>query len=76
MPACPTHVAIPAAIGSHEAVQSFIFNSLGLGASTGLAFVFIIRGVELILALVGLAMFFRLGMDLLQKFIFKKSKTY
>ena len=68
-------IPIPAAIGSHEAVQSFIFNSLGLGANTGLAFVFIIRGVELTLALIGLTMFFRLGVELLQKFIFNKIKN-
>lgn len=65
---------IPAAIGSHEAVQSFIFNSLGLGASTGLAFVFIIRGAELIMALAGLIIFFRLGLELLRAFLLRKIK--
>jgi len=42
---------IPAALGSHDAVQSFIFTALGLGAGTGAAFVMVIRGAELIMSL-------------------------
>ena len=56
---------IPAAIGSHEAVQSFVFNYLGLGAGTGAAFALIIRAAELILALFGAVFFFKLGVQLL-----------
>jgi uncharacterized protein (TIRG00374 family) len=65
-------VPVPAALGSHEAVQSFIFNSLGLGANTAMAFVFIIRGVELMVALLGAVFFFRFGMQILESVILKR----
>lgn len=63
---------IPAALGSHDAVQSFVFTTLGLGASTGAAFVLVIRGAELILALIGLFFFFRFGIQFLQSILLKK----
>jgi hypothetical protein len=56
---------IPAAIGSHEFVQSFVFNNLGLGANTGAAFALIIRGAEFILALIGAIFFIKLGIEML-----------
>lgn len=59
-------IPIPAAIGSHEAVQAFAFNSLGWGASLGTAFTMLIRGAELILALAGIILLFRLGIELLR----------
>lgn len=65
---------IPAAIGSHEAVQSFVFTALGLGAGTGAAFVFIIRGAELTMALIGLIFFFRFGIQILESVLFKRIK--
>ena len=57
---------IPAALGSHEAVQSFAFNGLGLGANTGTALALIIRGAELIMVLIGAMFFLRLGFQLLE----------
>lgn len=63
---------IPAALGSHDAVQSFIFTALGLGAGTGAAFVMVIRGAELIAALIGLFFFFKFGVGILQSFLLKK----
>lgn len=63
---------IPAALGSHDVVQSFVFTALGLGAGTGAAFVLVIRGAELILALIGLFFFFRFGIQFLQSFLLKK----
>lgn len=63
---------IPAALGSHEVVQSFIFDSLGLGANTAMAFVFIIRGVELMIALFGAVFFLRFGIQILESVILKK----
>ena len=63
---------ISAALGSHEAVQSFVFDSLGLGANTAMAFVFIIRGVELIIALFGVVFFFRFGIQILDSVILRK----
>ncbi len=65
-------IPIPGALGSHEAIQSFIFNSLGLGANTAMAFVFIIRGAELMVALFGAVFFFRFGIQILESVIFRK----
>jgi uncharacterized membrane protein YbhN (UPF0104 family) len=65
-------VPIPAALGSHDAVQSFVFTALGLEAGTGAAFVLVIRGAELALALVGLFFFFRFGIQFLQSILLKK----
>jgi len=63
---------IPAALGSHDIVQSFVFTTLGLGAGTGAAYVLVIRGVEMMLALVGLFFFFRFGIQFLQNFLLEK----
>lgn len=65
-------IPIPTALGSHEAIQTFGFNSLGLGAYTATAFTMIIRGAELIVALVGVIILYRLGMGLLKNTLFKK----
>jgi len=65
-------IPIPTALGSHEAIQTFAFNSLNLGASTATAFTMIIRGTELIIALVGLFLLFRLGIDLIKNILFKR----
>lgn len=65
-------IPIPTALGSHEAIQTFAFNSLGLGISAATAFTMIIRGVELIIALVGVIILFRLGIILIKKAFFKK----
>jgi len=63
---------IPAALGSHDTVQSFVFNALGLGAGTGAAFVMVIRGAEMIVALIGLFFFFKFGLGFLESFLLKK----
>jgi len=65
---------IPAALGSHEAVQVFAFNSLGLGSSAATAFTLIIRGAEAILALVGLVILFQLGFFLFKNNLLKKAE--
>jgi len=65
-------IPIPMALGSHEVIQTFAFGALGLGAATAPAFTMIQRGAELILALIGLMIFFRLGIGLLQTILFKK----
>lgn len=69
-------IPIPAALGSHEVVQIFSFGALGLGASLAPAFTMIQRGAELILAFVGMAIFFRLGMGLLQTVLFRKIENF
>jgi len=65
-------VPIPASLGSHDAAQVFAFGFLGAGANVGAAFVTIIRGTELILALVGVIILFRLGLELLINTLYKK----
>lgn len=67
-------IPIPADLGSHEAIQAFAFNSLGLGAGKGTAFALIIRGAELILSLLGIIILFRLGVELLKNALFRKAK--
>jgi len=64
-------IPIPTALGSHEAIQIFAFNSLGLGASVATAFTMIIRGAELIVALAGAAILFKLGITLLKNTLFE-----
>ncbi|MFH1423861.1 MAG: lysylphosphatidylglycerol synthase transmembrane domain-containing protein [Candidatus Nealsonbacteria bacterium] len=65
-------IPIPAALGSHEAAQVFAFNALGLGSGLAPAFTMIQRGAELIMAFIGLVIFFKLGTGLLKALLFKK----
>lgn len=66
-------IPIPAALGSHEAIQAFAFNSLGLGLGMATAFTMIIRGAELLTALIGIIILYRLGTILFQRALFKKN---
>ncbi len=69
---------IPAELGTEDATQLFVFNSFGLTGATATAFVMIIRGADLILALAGLFLFFRLGFKLTEENllpIFKNDKN-
>jgi uncharacterized membrane protein YbhN (UPF0104 family) len=65
-------IPIPAALGSHEAIQLFAFNCLGLGSPAATVFTMIIRGAELIIALFGIIILFQLGFILLKNNLFKK----
>jgi len=65
-------IPTPTSLGSHEAIQTFAFNSFGIGASTAAAFTMIVRGAELIFGLAGTVIFFRLGIGLLKKVLFTK----
>ena len=65
-------IPIPAALGSHEAVQTIAFNSLGLGAPAATVYTMIIRGAELTVALVGVIFLFQIGWGLAKKALFKK----
>lgn len=65
-------IPIPAALGSHDALQAFTFNAMGLGANMGTAFAIIIRGAELIAALIGAVILLRLGLELLRTVLFRK----
>ncbi len=68
-------IPIPAALGSHEAIQIFAFNALGLDASTATAFTMLIRGAELIFALIGVVILFRLGVVILKNTLFKVNEA-
>ena len=65
-------IPTPTSLGSHEAIQTFAFNSFNIGASTAAAFTMIIRGAELVFALAGIIIFFRLGIGLLKKALLTK----
>ncbi len=65
-------IPIPAIIGSHEVLQVFAFSSLKLGGGLATAFTMIIRAVDLILALIGIVIFLKLGLGLLQTTLLKK----
>ncbi|PIS17360.1 MAG: hypothetical protein COT59_01055 [Candidatus Nealsonbacteria bacterium CG09_land_8_20_14_0_10_42_14] len=65
-------IPIPTALGSHEIIQTFSFQALGIGASIAPAFTMIQRAAELILAFIGLAIFMKLGMRLLRVALFRK----
>ena len=69
-------VPIPADLGAHEAIQVFSFNALGLGQSLAPAFAMIQRGAELVFAFLGIALFFKLGMGLVQTLLFRKFEKF
>lgn len=68
-------IPIPTALGTHEAIQTFAFTSFSLGASTATAFTMIIRGAELIVALIGVIILYRLGIGLIRN-TFLKNKHF
>jgi uncharacterized protein (TIRG00374 family) len=66
-------IPIPAAIGSHEAVQLFAFKALGLGgAGTGAAFTMILRGADLIISFIGIIIIFGLSIKFFESSLLKK----
>lgn len=71
---CP----VPAGLGSLEVAQSFAFNSMGLGLVTGISFSFILRGAEILVALIGCFFLGKLSIEILitniKNFINKFSK--
>ena len=65
-------IPIPAVLGIHEGVQAFAFDALKLGVGLGTAFALVIRGADLILALIGIFISFKLGSGLLREELLKK----
>jgi len=65
-------IPIPAVLGIHEGVQAFAFNALKLGVGLGTAFALVIRGADMILALIGIFISFKLGSELLREELLKK----
>jgi len=67
-----TMIPIPASLGIQDGVQAFAFGALGLGAGVGTAFTLIIRTAELLIALIGIAFLFRLGIKIFEDALFKE----
>ena len=65
-------IPIPAALGSHEAIQTFSFSSLGLNISLAAVFTMIIRAAELLFALAGLVIVLNTGVMFIKDIFFKK----
>ena len=65
-------IPIPTALGSHEAIQTFAFSSLGLGLPIATAFTMILRGAELLIALVGVIILLRLGVIFFKNFLSRR----
>ena len=65
-------VPIPGQLGSHEALQVLVFQSLEIESHLGAAFAFLIRASEIVIALVGIVIFFRLSISLLQSLMVNK----
>lgn len=64
-------IPIPTSLGSHEAIQTFAFESLGLGISSATAFTMIIRAAELLFALAGIVILLRMGVMFLKDLLFR-----
>jgi len=69
-------IPIPASLGSHEAAQVFVFNSLNLGAGAAPVFTMAIRVMDLTMALIGAIIFFRLGITLAKNTLYKKIDSF
>lgn len=67
-------IPIPTALGSHEAIQVFVFNSFGLETSLAPVFAMIVRAAELLLSLFGIIILYYLGFDLLKKSFLEYNK--
>lgn len=63
-------VPVPAVLGIQEGVQVLTFDALKLGLDLGMAFALITRGADVILALIGMFISFKLGSELLKKKLF------
>lgn len=65
-------IPVPAMLGTHEITQTFAFSSLGIGAGLAPAFTLIQRGAEVVLALIGFMILFKLGTDLFKTILNRK----
>lgn len=67
-------IPVPAVLGIHDGLQAFSFEAIGLGKSMGAVFAFILRGADLLLALLGIVILLRLGIDLFRTVLVKKAE--
>ena len=65
-------IPIPAMLGTHEVAQTFVFSSLGIGVGLAPVFTLVLRGAEIIVALIGLVILFKLGIDILKNILQRK----
>jgi len=65
-------IPIPGQLGAHEALQILVFQSLGLASHTGAAFAFVVRAVEIVVAVGGLILFLHSGASLLKRVVLSK----
>lgn len=65
-------IPIPAALGAHEIIQAFSFTALGVTASSAAAFAMLQRGAEMLLAIIGLLIFGKLGVGLVKRIFLRK----
>jgi len=68
-------IPIPAAFGSHDALQAVSFEAFNLGAGTGAAFAIVIRAAEALFAVVGLVFAIHLGFHLASNSFFRKEQN-
>jgi len=68
-------IPIPGQLGSHEALQVWAFGLLGLEGHIGVAFAFLVRAVELVVAIGGLVLFLRIGVALMRRLTLSKIGT-
>jgi uncharacterized protein (TIRG00374 family) len=65
-------IPIPAALGSHEVIQTFAFGALGMNSQSAAVFTMVIRGAELLISLLGVAVLFKFGIDFTKNLLFKR----
>ncbi len=63
-------IPLPASLGTHEAIQIFVFSSLGLKSSSAVAFAMLLRGAGVLISLLGFVLFFRIGGSFLKKYFY------
>jgi len=68
-------VPVPATLGSHEIIQVFAFNSLGMNSSMAIAFTMIDRGISFLIALIGIVFLFKIGGGFLKKYFVEKNNN-
>lgn len=61
-----TLIPLPALLGSLELVEGAVFQGLGLSLEKGLAFSFLIRGVELIIVFIGLLFILKFSLEIIK----------
>ena len=69
-------IPIPTALGVHETFQALVFSVLGIGSFIAPVFAMIIRGGDLLMALIGMIFLFHFGFYLAKDVLFKKIEAF